>query len=441
MQHTPLPGATSTPVRLDNGLTVVLLPEAHSHQVLVSLMLRTGSRHEREGENGLTHMMEHLLFRGNALCPDTDALNLAFEAVGSVPNGHTSVENTGFELVAHPAHLPRALELMAALVGSPGMYGLEKERRILLDELAYDYNQHGALINTAALMGRLLWPEHPLGRLVGGTPQSVQGFTGEQVRALHQRNAHPGHMVLALAGALEPQLAMQAVQATFGALPPPTVQDAALPMQPAPPPLNGGPRMQVVEDDDNQVHLHLAYPAPGDNDPAELAIDLLCRVLDDGPTTRLQRIIREDKALVYHIQAGYTAYSDAGQVDIVTSVQPRLLEEVLGEVRDTLGSLLSDGPTQDEVERARMRCLFDLDFEADSLGALVDRHAWPLLHGKVRTVEEERAALHDITREQLHALARELFAPGRLHVVAVGPDAPAIRATLQAVLGPLTNVA
>ncbi len=179
--------------------------------------------------------------------------------------------------------------------------------------------------------------------------------------------------------------------------------------------------MKAVSDSGNQFHLQLSYPAEGYNAPRELALQMLVRTLDDGPATRLPQVIRERHALVYYVGAGYAAYWDAGSVDISTVVSTDRLEALLDRLPDELSRFRREGPTPDEVDRARMRHLFELEFERDSLSARIGRHAWPLLYSTVRTEDEERELVGEVSTPALAELAAEILAPERAKVVLVGP--------------------
>lgn len=419
--------------RLPSGFTTVVLHMPGLHQVQLSLFVPVGSRYESPGECGTSHFVEHVLFRGNALHPDGDALNRAFEGVGGMLNAHTGVETTELEATVHPDHLDEALRALAAVVRTPAFAEVEKERRILLDELSYEYNEEGRLVSLSALASRSLWPAHPLGQSVGGVPETIAALTGAELRAHHGRYYRPGRMVLALAGAVQPDAALASVRRHFGDWQPEA--GAAPPPAPrAPAPRAGGPHVTTVRDADNQFHLQLSYPAPGYNDEDEVAMGLLARILDDGPTSRLQREIREERALVYHIAAGHSGYWDTGTFDVVTSVRADRLDEVLTALPAVMADVRTRGPTADEVERARLRHLFEMDFDRDSPGARIGRYAWPLLYTTVRDEAAERAEVEALTRDDLAALAARLLHPDRLHAVLVGPVEAGVRDRLMAAL-------
>ncbi len=408
--------------RLPNGLTTVVVDRPASHQVLVSLMVRTGSRFEQPAESGVSHFLEHVLFRGNSAAPDSHALTLAFEEVGGMLNAVTGVEATEFFLIAHPERLDLALSRLSQFIREPVFADMDKERQIILDEMLYDYNDKGELIDLATLSAQLLWQGHPLGQAITGTPETVGRLGEAELRAYHGRCYLPGNCVLALVGNVRAEQGTSLARRHFVGW----AKGASALLRRAPaieeaPRSSPGPALRTVADADNQFHVQLSFPGPGYNAPEDLALRLLSRVLDDGPASLLQRVVREERALVYGINAGYSAYCDAGQFDIVTSVKVERLEELLDCVFGVVAGFRKQGPSAAEVERARQRHRFDLEFGRDSLGAWSERYAWPLLFSTVRDEAEELQAIERIGVEELHTLAARLFAPDRLHLTLVGP--------------------
>jgi predicted Zn-dependent peptidase len=406
--------------RLANGLTTVLIEVPNSHQVLVSLMVRAGSRFDPPDQVGISHFLEHLLFRGNAEFPDVSSLFESFERSGDVLNAQTGVEMTEYFQVVHPDFVADSLNSLSAFVRTPRFADLEKERQIILDEILYDYNEQGELIRMDAIMAGLLWGAHPLGGNVTGTRETVAGFTPAQVRAHFDSLYRPSNAVLALAGHLDPEPTLAGIERHFAKWQ--TAPDG-VPSLGAPPRTRNGrkPALRLVEDQDNQVRVMLSFPAPGYRSSDEIPVSLLASVLDDGPNSRLQRTVREELALVYYIGCSYQAYADGGQLDISSAVSLDKLEPFLDALFGILADLRDQGVREPELDAAKRRYRFDLEFSRDSLDGLLDRYAWPHLFSQVRTEEEEWNQVNAAGSVGLSKLAAEILAPGRLHVAAVGP--------------------
>jgi predicted Zn-dependent peptidase len=215
----PPSAAPSAVERLSNGLTTVVVDRPTSHQVLISLLVRAGSRFESPAESGISHFLEHILFRGNAAAPDSRALTLAFEEVGGMLNAVTGVEATEFYLVAHPERLDLALSRLSQFVRQPNFADLDKERQIILDEMLYDYNDRGDLIDLATLSAQLLWPDHGLSQSITGTPETVGRLGEADLRAYHGRCYLPGNCVLALVGNVRAEQGAALLRRHFGSWP------------------------------------------------------------------------------------------------------------------------------------------------------------------------------------------------------------------------------
>lgn len=406
--------------RLPNGFTTAVCEVPGRHQVLITLFVRVGARFEAPAQSGLSHFVEHLLFRGSAAYPDAFRLNAAFEQVGSMPNAVTGVEATEIYMLAHPERVRAALATLADMVRHPCFADLEKERGIIHDEILYDYNDKGELINLGALAAQLLWPGHALGQPVAGTQESLHTFDDALARAHHAGHYAPQNMVLGLCGGIAAEQGLEMARACFGDWNGPGAlarEAAPAPAAPSCPQL----RKHLVHDSDNQFHVQLSFSAPGYNAPEVIPLMLLTRMLDDGPNTRLQQHIREELALAYHVGAEYTGFWDAGQLDISTSVMADRLEPLLDALADCLLRFRDDGLTGQELEAARHRHRLDLEFSRDSLDARVERHVWPLLYSTPMAIEEELERMEQITPEHVHRLAREVLGGPSLRLVLVGP--------------------
>jgi predicted Zn-dependent peptidase len=269
-------------------------------------------------------------------------------------------------------------------------------------------------------MAGLLWGAHPLATNVTGTRETVAGFTTAQVRAHYGTLYRPGNAVLALAGQIDLDRTHAAVEEHFGRWP---GRPDGIPALGAAPRLKNGrkPALRLVEDQDNQVRVMMTFPVPGYRSAEEIPLSLLTSVLDDGPNSRLQRTVREELALVYYIGCSYQAYADGGQLDISSAVSLDKLEAFLDALFGILADLRDHGVRDQELDAAKRRYRFDLEFSRDSLDGLLDRYAWPHLFSEVRTEEQEWEHVSATDSTRLSKLAAEILAPGRLHTAAVGP--------------------
>jgi predicted Zn-dependent peptidase len=268
-------------------------------------------------------------------------------------------------------------------------------------------------------MAKLLWPHHALGQSITGTPETLAGLTVEHLRRQLRDFIYPANAILGVCGNVRPEAVFASVRRHLGDWD----HAETAPRQPLTIAGNGhhGPTVKTVHDADNQFHVQLSFHAPGYNGPEEVPLMVLTRLLDDGPNSLLQRIVREDRALVYGITAGYTGYQDAGQFDIATSVRAEHLPPLLETLTEIVHRVRGEGPALQDLEGARLRHRFDLEFGRDSLYGWVDRYAWPLLYSTVRDEAAELEQVGAVGAEQLRALAERLFTGDKLHLAIVGP--------------------
>lgn len=401
---------------LPNGLRVVAVPMPALHCVELAIYLKVGGRHDPASKAGLSHFLEHMLFRGTARHATSLELESAFEAIGGSVNASTDEECTCYFTRLHPAHVAEGINLFAAMLLTPSLEGVETEKRIITEEALEDLNEHGEEINPHNLASRLLWPDHPLGRPTLGFLDSIGSF--ERVDLTRHLADHylPNNAVLVAAGALEPARIFAAAAASLGGWQP---APAVAPL-PAPPVSQQSPGQLFVSDPDSQVHLQLACRAFHRYDPKLMPLRLLRRLLTGGGTSRLHLNLRERLGIVYSVDSSVSAYADVGSFAIELSTAPENLELAVSEVLAEIRRLVTEPVPADELARVRQGYVFDLEYSRDSGYEMQVRYGWGELMGLVRDIEEDVAEAAAVTPQHLQETARELFAPASLNLVAVG---------------------
>jgi len=201
---------------LKNGLRVVSVPLPHHHGAEVLFYVGVGSRHEPPRQAGISHFLEHMLFKGTADYPSGLAMERAFEAVGGSANAATDTETTCFHSRIHPEHLEEGLRLFASMLRRPLFKDLEVERRVILEEALSDFSENGRQINPDNLIAGLLFPRHPLGRPTVGSRPCVARISLAQLQQHHASFYTPANAVLAVAGPIEHGRMLEAAQKCFG---------------------------------------------------------------------------------------------------------------------------------------------------------------------------------------------------------------------------------
>jgi len=401
---------------LDNGLRVAVVILPHLHSAEIAIYLKVGSRHDPPGKEGLSHFLEHMLFRGTADYPTTLELETAFEALGGSVNAATDADSTCFYARIHPRHAAEGLGIFASMLLRPTLSGIEVEKRIITEEALEDTNEKGEDINPDNLASRLLWPDHPLGMPTVGTLASIAGFTEQDLLEQTARYYVPANTVIAVAGDIVPEAIFSACKAFFGGW------NGPLPPEAAPAPENQqSPRSMFVKDMDSQITLQVAFRAFRRGDRRIAVSRLIRRVLCGGGSSRLLMSLRERLGIAYSVNASLSAYDESGcfAVDLATAPENLTLavKQVLLEIR----LLASEPMDAEELERVKQGYFFDLDYSRDSTYEMGARYGWGELMGVFTTIEQDQEESAAVTAEDIMETARELFAPPALNLVAVGP--------------------
>ncbi|HEY6009321.1 MAG TPA: pitrilysin family protein [Geobacteraceae bacterium] len=400
---------------LSNGLRLVAVEMPHLHSAEIAVYLKVGGRNDPPDKAGLAHFLEHMLFRGTEEHPTNLELETAFEAIGGSVNAATDEETTCYFSRIHPAHVSEGLRLFSAMLLRPTLPGIDIEKKIITEEALEDINEQGKEINTHNLASRLLWPGHPLGAPTIGYLDTIESFTVEDLRRHLLEHYVPANAVVVVAGRVNAEEVFEAGAAAFG------------PWQGASPPAmlltssgQDAPQTVFVTDPDSQVHVQLAFRGFARPDRSIMALRLLRRILCGGGSSRLHLSLRERLGMVYSVDASIAAYEETGAFAIELSTAPenfgRTVEEVLAE---TL--LLATEPVSaPELERVKQGYFYDLEYSRDATYEMQVRYGWGELMGLVRDVEEDRAEAEAVNEEELLRVARQLFRPGNLNLVAVG---------------------
>lgn len=400
---------------LPNRLRVVTVETPHLHTALIAVYVRVGSRHERPHNNGVSHFLEHLFFRGSARYPDTVAMNALVEEAGGNLNGVTTRDHSYYYTPIHPAHLETAASVLGDMLARPLLRQLEIERQVILEEMLDEVDERGRDIDVDNLSKAALFGSHPLALKIAGTRRSVKRLSLDQVKAHLWRFYVARNMVLTVVGDVKRREVLSLARRHFGALRPgrPT-REAAPARAPA------GPWLRFIRHDESQTEFRLNFRVPPERHPDHAAMQILRRVLDDGLSSRLPYNVVERKGLAYSIHAALESFDDVGLFEVDAASAPDKAGAVLAEIASTLAELRERGPTDEEIDRAKRRHRMLLEFAADSPGELAGYFGATELFFPPEPFEERCAQVERQTPERIRQVARRYLAPSNLGVVAVG---------------------
>jgi predicted Zn-dependent peptidase len=401
---------------LPNGLRVVTQELPHTRSATVSVYVGAGSRYEPDHEAGLSHFLEHMLFKGASRRPTAAEISEAIESAGGSHNAATDREVTIYYAKVPHTAAGEALDILCDMVRDPIMDAneLEKERHVILEELAGIEDSPSELCTI--LGDETLWPAQPLGRNIGGTEQTVRelppGAIGRYLKAQYV----PANMVLAVAGNITHDATVAGAERWLGDMPerPPGAWFPATGR-------NGHRRVAVRNKATEQAHLCLSFPAYHLRHPDRFAVDVLSAILGEGMSSRLFLELREERALVYDVHSYAAEFRDAGALSIYAGCDPEsareTVEVTLGEVDKLLGGLAST-----EVQKGRRMVTGQIQLRMEDTRSVA---GWlgsqELLLDEVLTVDEVVARIHAVTVDDVVRVARDILQPARATLAVVGP--------------------
>lgn len=416
---------------LRNGLTVVTIEMPHIHTFDMAMFVRAGLRLENEENNGISHFLEHMLFRGNKRFASSFLLNKEFEAIGRDFRASTVSEYSYYGFSPHISQVDRAVELFAEFFSSPTFPEIDVEREIIREEYLEDLNEDGAIVDIDTLACQLLYKGSTLGMPTIGTEETIGKIDKEMLHEYFDTYYVPQNMILVGAGPVNHEEFLDLVERHFAEFPvggkfvsKNYFQGSIIEDQKK-------PEILFQDDSDSQAQLQICFRAVSYNHPDYFALNLANRVFDDGFTSRIQVAVREDRGLAYSVESRVTSWSDVGTIDFDVTVRLEKLFEVMQILLAEVKKFREFGPTEEELDHVKRRYFYELDADLDDPYRQIVRHGFPLLYSKDISVEEEWELVERITVPQVLEAARKIFVPEKLNVVIVGPCTPKIKKDIE----------
>lgn len=385
---------------LDNGLTVVSEQMAHLQTATVGVWVSVGARDERADQNGVSHLLEHMAFKGTAT-RDAYAIAAEIEAVGGHLNAYTSRENTAYYAKVLKDDLPLATDIIADILQNSAFDAteLERERTVILQEIGQAEDTPDDIIfdhfqDTA-------FPDQPMGRPILGSAELVRNFTRDHVAGyMAQHYAAPG-MVLAATGNLEHEALVELAEQKFTGL---KKTESTLRQEAR---YEGGDFRK--SDDLEQVHFILGFPGAAYGTDDYYSVSVLATLLGGGMSSRLFQEIREKRGLVYSIYSFAHAFSDSGIFAIYAGTSPSDIAELTPVVCDELKRVTSD-VSGEEMDRAKAQLKASIMMSMESSGSRCEQIARQLqIFGRILDAEEILAAIDAVQPEQVMQSAAGIF--------------------------------
>lgn len=413
---------------LSNGVRVVTERVPGVRSVSVGCWFAVGSRDERPGEEGLAHLVEHMMFKGTTR-RSARVIAETMDATGGHLNAFTTKESTSYYARVLDQHVPLALDLLADMLQHSAFAEdeLSREKEVILEEIGMAEDAPEDLIHE--MFDAHFFAEHPLARSVLGTRSSVLRQRREDIVNFVERHYTPDNMVIAAAGNVDHGELVALVERLFDKEPADVRSARSLR------PFVYAPRRVSVDKDTEQVHICVGAPGLVRSDERRFALELLDIIVGGGMSSRMFQQLRENRGLVYSTYSFSTSYTDVGVFGVYAATRPERADEALEVIHDELAKLAAGDIVVDEVNRAREQAkgslMLALESTASRMGRLAGAELWnePYLRP-----EELIERLDRVTVDDVRALAGELLAADKLSVVQLGPSEGTARAaTLEAI--------
>lgn len=399
---------------LPNGIRLVTERMPHVRSVAVGVWVESGSRHEPPERGGISHLIEHLVFKGTATRSASDIAR-TMDSVGGHTDAFTAKEHTCFYVQVLDEHLPLAVDLLIDILRHPRFDAedLEREKSVVLQEIKMVEDTPDDIIHD--LFAAQVWAGHPLGRPILGSRELVTGFTRESVLTHFGEAYAPLRIVIAVAGNVEHHRVAELFAAGFDGF-----GREVPPRAGAPPAMEAG--VQIVNKTLEQVHLVLGFPGLPSASRARYALILLNDVLGGSMSSRLFQEVRERQALVYSIYSSAQSYLDTGLSYVYAATDAGNFSKVLKAILKEIRELKKGGVTADELRRAQDHIKGSLMLSLESTSSRMNRLAKQEMQlGNVLTIDAVLEAIESVRLEEVQALVGELLDEERLALTTLGP--------------------
>jgi predicted Zn-dependent peptidase len=403
---------------LPDGPRVISARLPGTRSLAVAAYVLAGSRLETRERSGVAHFMEHLTFKGTRAYPTTRAVSEAIEGIGGMSNAATDRESTVYWTRLPVREAERAVEVLAELIVRPLLRDedIARERDIIVEEIRSYRDDPGQYVFN--LFDEAFYGDSPLGWEIAGDEESVRSMPEEAIRAFWATSYRPANTVVAVAGDLSHDAAVDLVRAAFGT----GTGDGVAPGFRAAPHVPAGPRFRLLQQKVAQSHLCLGVPALPRDHPDTWTLELLTTILGDGSSSRLFLKVREDAGLAYDVHAFQTDLADCGTLQIYAGVDPDQMSDALAAILGELARLRDERVGGAELDKARAYAKGRLELRLEESRHLA---SWlgvqEALHDRVLTLDEALLALDAVTAEEIQALAGRLFREEVLTLAAIAP--------------------
>lgn len=399
---------------LDNGIRVITETVNHVQFMSMGFWVGVGSRYESEKQWGITHFIEHMLFKGTEK-RTADQISGAVDAVGGQLNAFTSKENTCYYIKTLTEDFPLAVDVLSDMFLNSRFDNEEiaKEREVIIEEIKMYEDTPDDQVHD--LMSANLWPDHPLGRAILGTEESIAAFDHDMLKDYMKQYYTGSNIVVSVVGNISHKQVVDAIQEVLGGIP------------------KGEPNQYAIADrakagvncyykEIAQSQICVAMPGVAKEDDRLFPLSILNTYLGGGMSSRLVKKIREEEGLAYSVYSYNGSYTDTGAFVISVGTRPENCQRVIDIILEELEDVRQNGITQDELDKSFSQLKGSLYMGLETVNSRMNKLGRSLLiYDRVITPEENVDDLSKVTVEDVKALAGDMFRKENLQITVLGP--------------------
>jgi len=414
------PAPTLHRTDLPNGLTVLSESVPGARSVAFGAWVRAATLHERPEQMGVSHLLEHMVFKGTRT-RSAQQIALALETLGGSLDAYTEREHTSYQARVLDEHLPEAASVIGELIFEPLLRqaDLALERKVILEEISMVDDTPDDIIFD--VHNRAVWGEHPHGFPILGTRATVKALSVADLHDLHERAYHPGRLVVAASGRVEHDQLLDVLQSTGWSV---RARGDMTPFALDPVEAAGPHAEHVSRKDIAQTHIVLGGQGIAFGDTRRYAFALLDMLIGGGMSSRLFQKVREEMGLAYSVQTFSSSYADTGAHGVYLASAPETAQEALDAVRDVLRDVSMNGLSEADLATGKRQLRGQLVLSMEGVSSRMYRAALTALYGEpYRSIDELKGLVDAIDLEQVREVARDFFDPDRQILVSLGPKA------------------
>lgn len=404
-------------VTLENGLRVILVPQAASLTTTMLVLVEAGSKYETKETNGLSHFLEHMYFKGTEKRPKPIDVAITLDRIGGASNAFTTHEATGYHTKAARTHLPILLDIVSDIYlhSTLDAHEIEKERSVIIEE--NNYRDELLPSKAAELFMELLYGDQPAGWGVGGKKEVIQRLSRDQFIAYRAAHYVPQATIVVVAGSFDESYVLQEVTKIFSVLPP-GEKASKLPTQEH----QEKPEVLIKHKTTDQTHLVMGVRAFTISDERRYALQVLAEVLGGGMSSRLFQRVREEMGAAYYVSAGVALFSDHGYCAVSVGAEHAKLDAVITAILEEFKKLTTTLVPPDELQKSKDHLTGGLVLHLETSEDLANFYGEQEVFSRaLLSPEDMNAKIQAVTAEDVMAVAKDIFVNEKLNLVVVGP--------------------